>query len=435
MTIGLLTTSFPRSESDIAGNFVLGFARQLHGLGHRVQVLAPEPAEPGARRRYAAVGAHAIDGKGYEHEHEYEYEYCQANQLPSDSPPSIEVHHIPYLRPRALQRTFYGAGVPDNLARDPLAWLGPVPFCANLYLQTRRAAPRWQALVSHWALPCALAAGAARCRHQRHIAVLHSADIHALSRLPLGARLAGRVAQGASALWFVSEAQRERFLALVPRVTALPPTLVCPMGVDLPPPSAADADLREEYRRRHGLHGFCVLLLGRLVHIKGVDVALQAAAAGGMTLLIAGDGPLRRELTQRAQQLGAAARFLGVVTGADKHALLQAADAFALPSRQLASGRSEGLPCALLEALAAGLPVAATRLPGVDSLLCEQAPRHVLVPAEAPAALRTALLSLREQREARAARDPRRYALIARYGWPAVGERLAGLLRGVEVQP
>jgi glycosyltransferase involved in cell wall biosynthesis len=176
------------------------------------------------------------------------------------------------------------------------------------------------------------------------------------------------------------------------------------------------------------LRGFCVLLLGRLVHIKGVDVALQAAASGGMTLLIAGDGPLRASLQRRAQQLGAAVRFLGVVTGADKHALLQAADAFALPSRQLASGRTEGLPCALLEAIGAGLPVVATRLPGIAPLLEQHAPRYALVPGEDPAALRAALLSLREPAGARAARERSRLALIASHGWARVGEHLAALL-------
>jgi len=406
--IGLLTTSFPRTESDIAGDFVLGFARQLAAQGHHVEVLAPEPSDAGDRWSEPPLLAARV-----------------AN---------VTVKHVPYLRPRALQRTFYGAGVPDNLARDPLAWLGLAPFCASLYWHALRRARGWDVLISHWALPCALAAGAVRRSHQRQIAVLHSADVHALARIPLGARLAQRVVHGADALWFVSEEQRSRFLALLPRGMSLPPTLVCPMGIDLPRPSTSDAELRERYRREHGLRGYCVLLLGRLVHIKGLDVALEAAARGGMTLLIAGDGPLREPLGRRAQQLGAAVRFLGVVRGADKQALLQAADSFALPSRRLTSGRSEGLPCALLEALAAGLPVAASRLPGVAELLSQHALPHQLVPAEDPAALHRALLSLREEPAMRRARHPARQAVIARHGWPRIGERLAELLERVEVR-
>jgi glycosyltransferase involved in cell wall biosynthesis len=137
---------------------------------------------------------------------------------------------------------------------------------------------------------------------------------------------------------------------------------------------------------------------------------------------------------RRALQLKAAVRFLGVVSGGDKHALLQAADTFALPSRQLPSGRSEGLPCALLEALAAGLPIAASQLPGIEPLLAEHAPRHVLVPPDDPDALRAAWLALREDPASRRARNPSRQAVIAHYGWPSVGERLSALLEGVELR-
>jgi glycosyltransferase involved in cell wall biosynthesis len=355
--VGLLTTSFPRHDGDVAGHFVLGFARALSARGHHVEVLAPEPAAPPHRAQW----------------------------------PGIDLHHIAYLRPRALQRTFYGAGVPDNLARDPLAWLGLAPFCAQLLRHARRRALQWDALISHWALPCALAAGAVKGR-SRHIAVLHSADIHLIGRLPGRAHLAARIAATADALWFVSDAQRERFVSLLPPRAALPETIVYPMGIE-PPSAALDGAAREEFRRAHGLSGPCVLLLGRLVPIKGVDVALAAAAQGGMTLLIAGDGPARPALLERAAQLGVNARWLGEISGERKSRWLCAADAFALPSRQLPNGRSEGLPCALLEALAHGLPVVASKLDGVADLLEAHGLARWLVAPDDPAALRAALLA------------------------------------------
>jgi len=125
MRIGVLTTSFPRTDDDISGSFVLGFARELAARGHTLEVLAPEPAE-----RVAAP------------------------QLPG-----VSTHWVPYLRPRSLQRTFYGAGVPDNLRRDARAWLGVVPFPLALLRACAARESRWDALISHWALPCALVAG------------------------------------------------------------------------------------------------------------------------------------------------------------------------------------------------------------------------------------------------------------------------------------
>jgi glycosyltransferase involved in cell wall biosynthesis len=393
MKVGLLTTSFPRYPGDVAGNFVLGFARALHQHGHSVDVLAPEP------RERSSV-------------------HCE---------PGIHVQHVPYVRPRSLQRTFYGAGVPDNLARDPLAWLGLAPFCASLGYRAWKRAADWDAIVSHWALPCALAAGAIRGQ-RRHIAVLHSADIHVLSRLPGRSQLAAAIARGSDALWFVSEAQHERFCALLPRNEPKPRSLICPMGIDVSEHDVFDGDTRAEFRRRHQLQGFCVLLLGRHVSIKGYDVALRAAALGGeLTLLIAGDGPMRSIWMRQARELGVRVRWLGQVHGDDKQRWLQAADAFALPSRTLANGRSEGLPCALLEALATGLPAVASDLPGIRELQ-PFAPGLALVPQDDPSALHTALLTLRNKTQADQRCEQTARAIRERFGWQAIGARLHMLL-------
>lgn len=393
MRIGLLTTSFPRYTGDIAGNFVLGFARALQQHGHSVEVLAPEP------RERSAVFAE----------------------------PGIELRHVPYLRPRHFQRTFYGAGVPDNLARDSLAWLGLAPFCSSLAYHALTRRSRWDALVSHWALPCALIAGALRAARP-HLAVLHSADIHVLSRLPARAALARRIARGADTLWFVSEAQRRRFCALLPAREPIPRTLVCPMGIETPDGDVFDADTRSAFRRRHQLHGFCVLLLGRLVSIKGYDVALRAAAMGGdITLLIAGEGPMRARWMRQAREHNVRVRWLGAVHGDEKQRWLRAADAFALPSRTLADGRSEGLPCALLEALASGLPAVASDLPGIRELRAF-APALLLVPPDDPAALHNALLTLRDTTSADENRAQTACAVREQFGWQNVGARLNALL-------
>jgi glycosyltransferase involved in cell wall biosynthesis len=333
--VGILTTSFPRFDGDIAGHFVLGFARALAALGHSVRVLAPEPAE----------------------------------ELPLPSWPGVELHWVRYARPRGAQRTFYGAGVPDNLRRDPRAWLGLAPFSAALALAARRELADAQVLASHWALPCALAAGAIRARRP-HLAVVHSADLHMLSKLPLRGALAARVLAGADRICFMSEAQRARFIGLLPaaqRAVAAQRTHVQPMGIDDPEPPAAT---RNALRRQLGLERFTLLTIARLVPVKGLVQAVTALAhRGDLEWLIAGDGPEAPRLAALAARARLRVRLLGTVTGARKHALLRAADAFVLPSRVLASGRSEGVPTALLEAMAAGTPAVASAVGGIPDLL------------------------------------------------------------------
>jgi glycosyltransferase involved in cell wall biosynthesis len=387
LRLGVLTTSFPRSPTDSAGAFVLGMCRAFSALGHRVEVLAPQPRE----------------------------------QLATPAWPGVTLNHVPYLWPRRLQRTFYAAGVPDNLARDPLAWLGLAPFTLALTRAAHARAARWDGLISHWALPCALAAGAARSGSTRHLAVLHSADVHALTRLPGGRRIAARIASSADALWFVSAPQRRTFLELLPARVEAPPTIVCPMGVDRTPLLP-----REVARRTLGLERFSALVLGRLVRVKGIDIAIAAAAESGITLLIAGAGPERGALTDLARALRADVRFLGEVAGLDKARLLTAADVLLVPSRRLPSGRSEGLPTVLLEAMLHGLPVIASDVGGIGALLVAAGLGTQLIPPDDALALARALRAPALTPET--IERCRRFATD--FTWPRVAANMAALLRG-----
>jgi len=129
-----------------------------------------------------------------------------------------------------------------------------------------------------------------------------------------------------------------------------------------------------------------VLALGRLSPEKGQDVLLEAfsrlPADEHRHLLLAGDGALRPVLERRAAALGERVRLLGWRD--DPWALLGAADVFVLPSRR------EGLPIALLEALAVGLPVVATHVGAVGEVLAGGACGHLVEPDDA-AALAAAL--------------------------------------------
>jgi glycosyltransferase involved in cell wall biosynthesis len=236
------------------------------------------------------------------------------------------------------------------------------------------------------------------------------------------------IARGADALWFVSREHEAAFSSLLPPRLAPAERVVCPMGIDWPSPRPHARERREQFRRQHGLRGFSVLMLARLIPIKGVDSAIRAAAHGGMTLLIAGDGPERAALERLARELAADVRFLGTITGEVKRDWMEAADAFALPSRRLASGRSEGMPTALLEAMAHGLPLAAARVGGVDELLGSSGLSRQLVAPDDPAALAATLLALRDcATHARTVSEHGR-ELARNYAWDRLGPRISKLI-------
>lgn len=122
--------------------------------------------------------------------------------------------------------------------------------------------------------------------------------------------------------------------------------------------------------------------VGRLSREKGADVLLDALARisdSGVTVGVVGDGACRSELEAHASRLGVGqrVRWLGLVP--DAGALVTAFDLFVL------SSRTEGTPIALLEAMAAGIPVVATAVGGVPDVVTAR--EAILVPAEDPEAL------------------------------------------------
>jgi glycosyltransferase involved in cell wall biosynthesis len=140
---------------------------------------------------------------------------------------------------------------------------------------------------------------------------------------------------------------------------------------------------------RTGLREPCTLRVLTICELaqphKCVDALISAVAAcrnsnHDVRLTIAGEGRLRAELEQQARDLGVAASvcFLGHVSSPDEmRAQLDAADLFALPSRQ------EGLPRALVEAMTRGLPCLASPAGGIPELL----PPDAILPAGDSAAL------------------------------------------------
>jgi len=113
-----------------------------------------------------------------------------------------------------------------------------------------------------------------------------------------------------------------------------------------------------------------------LQEYKGHAVLLRALARGGealdrIELDLVGDGVLRPELERLAAELGIAdrVRFHGSCTEPRVRELLEAADVFVLPSIVARDGQMEGLPVALMEALASGLFVVSTRLSGIPELV------------------------------------------------------------------
>ncbi|MFN8496553.1 MAG: glycosyltransferase [Anaerolineae bacterium] len=143
-----------------------------------------------------------------------------------------------------------------------------------------------------------------------------------------------------------------------------------------------------------GQHGAPMLLcMGRLRYYKGLHVLIEALPGlPGVTLVVAGSGPMGADWQTLAQSLGVGARvhFIGDVSDDDQPALYQAADLYVLP----ATHRSEAFGVALVEALACGTPAVTTEVGTGTSYVNQDGVTGVIVPPSDPPALAAAIRAL-----------------------------------------
>lgn len=147
-------------------------------------------------------------------------------------------------------------------------------------------------------------------------------------------------------------------------------------------PDVPELPSREELKRAFGLDGATLAFAGRLTAQKSLGYALEAvAAADGVRLVIAGEGPDRGPLEGRARELGIADRvsFLGAQPRARIVELFRAADATILSSSW------ENFPHTVVEALAVGTPVLAMEAGGVGEVVRDGVNGLLVAPGDAAA--------------------------------------------------
>lgn len=146
---------------------------------------------------------------------------------------------------------------------------------------------------------------------------------------------------------------------------------------------------------------------GSLTPQKGLDVLLRAVAHAGSALsgcriVIFGDGPERNKLMRLAERVGSACEvdFTGTLEHERVIALMQTAEIFVMPSREAPGGFIDGLPNVLVEAMACGASVVATRFSAIPELI-EHVVDGLLVDAEDAGQLAEALVALVSDSEQR----------------------------------
>ena len=330
--VGVVTTSFPEHAADPAGRFVhtqVGiWAEQLRALnaGARIDVVAvgkvqaQTPFYDGVVYRVASCGL--FDGAG-----------------------APEVWEAA----RGIQRF----GLAAEAIRVTL----------GMAQEVRSRARNWTHVQSHWLVPSALAVACA-VPHVPHTAFVHSGDVAVLESMPGGRALAVWLLARLARVVCVSDDLQRRLRSLAG--SGWPDRLlvdVNPMPID----EAVFAKAEAVVQPRRGVVG-----VGRLVPIKGFDVLLFAV--GGLPaklrprVCLLGEGPQRSRLRELGRRLKIDLEMPGLVPPGEVAGALGRAQVCVIPSRTLASGRTEGSPVVAAEALACGAAVIASAVGGLQGL-------------------------------------------------------------------
>lgn len=310
-----LTTSYPRSDGDFGGHFVLSHARREQASGRSVRVLTfGTPAEG----------------------------YTPAEDI-----------EVVWLGGGAL---FGAPGVLPRLAERPArALLLGVPLLRALGRLCPR--PRYQRVVGHFLLPSGWPLGVWFARRRGGPSaslevVAHGSDVRLFERLPrwLRRHVTRELMHVGATLCFVSSELRARMAQSLgaPELQRY---------VEAQPVSAAPLDLpelpsRAEARQALGIveSETLVVIVGRLTTGKRTEVALGAAELlPGARIVVIGDGPD----AARLRALHSNVSFLGALARERALAWVRAADIL------LSASRLEGAPTVVREARLLGVPVVA----------------------------------------------------------------------------
>jgi len=307
--IVVVTTSYPARENDPSGHFVESEVLALSASGHEVTVIAPRPAT-GAEER---PGVSWIDGGS----------------------------------------AFGWPGASSRVRARPWRAFGAMGFVLRARRALRREAGVTR-VIAHFALPSAWPIATARSPHVPLEVVVHGSDARLLVRLPSFVRT--RVAQAlrsADVRAVSSELRELLVLALGPAIRER--IRVAPAPVDV-----LGVPARGEARRLLGVDACerLIVVAGRLVPEKRVDVALAATRlAGTSRVVVVGDGPERERLARDFPE----ATFTGLLPRDRALTWISAADIL------LSASTREGAPSVIREARALGTSVIARASGGLPA--------------------------------------------------------------------
>ena len=373
MQICLITSSYARFEDDGNARFVRSIAEAQAALGHEVHVLAP---------------------------------YTPQVQ-PYTSP--VHVHWFRYIWPTRWGMMGHAAALENDRQLRGMAVLQAPFFAASLLLHLQKLIRQYHfdLLHAHWIIPAGVLVNwAAQVNRLPFFVSLHGSDVYLVQRSTVWGSLARGAFRRAQGVTACSQPLADGAIQCGAHANRVK---VIPYGAD--PERIMPVFDQTKLRQRLNLpqNDLIVLGAGRLVSKKGFALLVKAMPAvlrvqPQARLLILGDGPERGLIEQLSCELGIADRVSlpGAVHWSLVSQYMAAADLFVMPSVRDAKGNLDGLPNVILEAMAVGIPIVATRIAGIP-LAVRDRETGLLIDQPEPYELSAAIVNLLAAPESRVA--------------------------------
>ena len=386
MKILTFSSLFPNRIQPHHGVFVENRLRHLVAEGSvQSRVVAPVPWFPFTAERFGSYAAYA---KVPDRDRRHGLEVLHPRYLVI---PKVGMTAAPYLMYR--------------MARAAIA-------------QIRSSGYDFDLIDAHYAYPDGVAAAMLGDHFKRPVTITaRGTDINLIPRYALPRRQILWAAGRAAHLIAVCQALKDEMVAL-----GIDPNRVAVLrnGVDLEAFTPLDP---QTAKQSLSLDGPVLLSAGHLIPRKGHDLVIRALAAiPEATLLIVGGGPEKARLEALARELNLAdrVRFVGAVPPGEMPRYYSAADLLVLASDR------EGWPNVLLESMACGTPVVASRVWGSPEVVTQAAAGCLFEP-RAPEAIARAVNGLLASLPDR--RDTRSYA--ERFSWDDTTRGQIALIQGI----
>lgn len=394
----VIATTFPRWQNDTTPAFVYELSKRLQNNGFKIFVLAPH--------HNGAEKFEIMDG--------------------------MRIYRFPYFWPEKYQKLAYEGGILPNIKRSNLSKIQvPFLFLSELYYTFKLIKKeRIDVIHTHWIIPNGLIG--AFCKKFfgiRHILTIHAAGLFALEQLPFKKNIANFIVNNSDEITVVSSYIKERLINVVsPALRGIlnDKLKIIPMGVHVEL-YQKETDVDYLKSKNNIRSKFSLLFIGRLAEKKGVKFLIKAMARISLTnkdvtLIICGDGPLRKELQQQVSDLKLRdfVRFTGYITDNEKLDYLKLSDILIVPSIVTEFGDTEGLPVVILEGLAAGKPIIASDVSGIKDVITDGVNGFLIEPNN-PDQIAKKVLELLKNTESMMKISKSALNTVDEYDWKIIG--------------